>query len=66
MKPYTPQSNKGRTVGGDDIHHRTSDMPKSGSKVIAKVAKHSARQDGTKSIAAEIGRLAPDPTENKS
>lgn len=48
MKPYTPNTGIGRTVGGDDIHHRTSDQPKRAIKVAAKAAKHSARQDGKK------------------
>lgn len=54
MKPYTPQTSKGRTVGGDDIYHRTADMPKGGAKTVAKVAKHSARQDGKKTVRAGV------------
>ncbi len=54
MKPYTPQTSKGRTVGSDDIHHRTADLPKHGTKVVAKVAKHSARQDGKKYVRASL------------
>lgn len=36
MKPYTPISNRGRTAGGADIHHRTADQPKRAANAAAK------------------------------
>lgn len=49
MKPYTSDDNKGRRKAGDDIHHRTADIPRAGAKKSAKVARHAARQDGKRS-----------------
>lgn len=46
MKPYTPNTHKGRTVGGHDIHHKTCDQPKHAAKASAKAMRHSARQEG--------------------
>lgn len=54
MKPYTPNTDRGRTVGGDDIHHKTADQPKA-AKSSAKAMRHAARQ--------EARRLASDTTE---
>lgn len=48
MIPYTPQTRAGRKAGGHDIHHKTADMPKAGTKTVAKVMRHAARQDGQK------------------
>lgn len=45
MRPYTPETSKGRTRGGDDIHHKTADLPRAGAKAVAKVARHQARQE---------------------
>ena len=45
MHPYSPDTDKGRTRAGDDIHHRTADLPRAGAKVVAKAARHGARQD---------------------
>lgn len=45
MRPYAPATSKGRTRGGDDIHHKTTDLPRSGAKAVAKVARHQARQE---------------------
>ncbi len=45
MKPYTPNTDRGRTVSGDDIHHKTADQPKAGAKSSAKVMRHAARQE---------------------
>ncbi|KVP75203.1 hypothetical protein [Burkholderia ubonensis] len=46
MKPYTRNDDKGRTRAGDDIHHRTADIPRAGAKKVAKSARHAARQEG--------------------
>lgn len=54
MHPYAPNNDKGRTVGGHDIHHRTADQHKAGANASAKVMRHAARQDGRRQIAAEI------------
>ena len=45
MKPYSPASSKGRTVGGDDVHHKTADQPKRAANAAAKALRHAARQD---------------------
>ncbi|MYM92504.1 hypothetical protein [Duganella vulcania] len=52
MKPYTPASNIGRTIGGEDIHHRTADQPRQAAKASAKPAKHAARQQGQREAGA--------------
>lgn len=44
MKPYTPNTLKGRVVAGDDIHHRTADQPQKAAKASAKRMTHAARQ----------------------
>lgn len=49
MKPYTPNTAKGRTIGRDDIHHKTADISRFAAKVVAKNAKHGARQEAKKS-----------------
>jgi len=54
MKPYTPLTNGGRTVGGHDIHHKTADQPRAGVKKSAKAARHSARQDARRSIESSL------------
>lgn len=46
MKAYAPANNKGRTVSGDDIHHKTADQPKTAAKSAAKAMRHAARQQG--------------------
>lgn len=46
MKPYSPQTNAGRTRAQDDIHHRTADQSKKDANASAKVARHAARQEG--------------------
>jgi len=48
MKAYSPQTNKGRTLSGDDVHHATADQPKRAAKAAAKALRHAARQDGKK------------------
>lgn len=60
MRPYSPDTDKGRTRAGDDIHHRTADLPRAGAKTVAKASRHAARQDARETIAAEVAgaRLA--------
>lgn len=45
MKPYTPNTPKGRTIARDDIHHRTADQPRRLAKQSAKAQRHAARQE---------------------
>jgi len=59
MKAYTPQTSKGRTVGGHDIHHKTADQPKSMCNKDAKAMKHAARQDAAKVIRAAREWVCP-------
>lgn len=54
MHPYAPQTNKGRTVAGDDIHHRTADQPRAAAKPSAKAARHAARAEAAQMIARSI------------
>ena len=54
MRPYTPDTDKGRTRDGDDIQHRTTDLPRRGAVVVAKAARHGARQDGKGVIEREL------------
>lgn len=54
MKPYTPDTSKGRTVAGDDIHHRTADTTKEWRTSRAKRQKHSARQYGKKLAPSDL------------
>ncbi|WP_198363778.1 hypothetical protein [Burkholderia ubonensis] len=61
MKPYTRTDDKGLTQAVDDIHHRTSDLPKAGAKKLAKSARHAARQDGQETIARALREDAADP-----
>ena len=46
MRAYAPATNKGRTVSGNDIHHKTADQPKTAAKAAAKAMRHAARQQG--------------------
>lgn len=46
MRAYAPATNKGRTVSGDDIHHKSADQPKTAAKAAAKAMRHAARQQG--------------------
>lgn len=50
MKPYTPQTRRGRLAARDDIHHKTADVPKESRKSAAKAMKHAARQEGKKAV----------------
>ena len=54
MKPYTRNDDKGRTQAGHDIHHRTADIPRAGSKKVAKKARHAARQEARGAIASVL------------
>ncbi len=53
MKAYSPNTHKGRTVGGDDVHHRTADQPKRAANAAAKALRHAARQVAKKQSNAE-------------
>lgn len=46
MRLYSPNTNKGRTVGCDDVHHKTADQPKRAAQAAAKALRHAARQEG--------------------
>lgn len=59
MHPYSPHTNKGRTRAGDDIHHRTADLPRAGAKAAAKAARHAARQDAHRVVDVASARLTP-------
>lgn len=54
MKPYSSNTDKGRARAGDDINHRTADLPREVAKKVAKVERHAARQDGLRSIKDEL------------
>ncbi|WP_415913126.1 hypothetical protein [Neptuniibacter sp. QD37_11] len=45
MRPYTPDTNKGR-VQTDEIHHLTANQNRKNSERQAHAARHAARQDG--------------------
>lgn len=53
MKPYTPFTNKGRSVALGDIHHRNS-CSRSFSRSKAKSMRHAARQEGRAMCAANL------------
>ena len=53
MKPYSPQSNKGRTVSGDDVHHKTADQSKQAANAAAKSLRKAARQEGARQARGE-------------
>jgi hypothetical protein len=44
MKPYSPETGKGRTVAGHDVHHKTADCGKTSANASAKRMRHAARQ----------------------
>jgi hypothetical protein len=54
MKPLVPNTNKGRTVSRDDIHHRSADQPKSSCHASAKKMRHAARQKANQDISLEL------------
>lgn len=43
MKPLSPLTDKGRTVVGDDIHHKTRDTSRKFATSKAKAMRHAAR-----------------------
>lgn len=45
MKPYSPRTNKGRSVAIDDIHHKTS-VYRDRATASAKAMRHAARREG--------------------
>ena len=53
MKPYSPNTGKGRTVAVDDVHHRSADQPRAAAKTSAKKLRHAARQDAKKLVAVD-------------
>lgn len=57
MRPYTPNTNKGRTVGCDDIHHKTADQPKQDANAAASTMRSAARQDGQRIIESELSNM---------
>ncbi|MBB4866893.1 hypothetical protein HNP46_005800 [Pseudomonas nitritireducens] len=57
MRPYSPNTNKGRTVAGDDIRDGT----KSWSESSAKAMRHAARQEAELEIRAVFGDPGPCP-----
>lgn len=57
MKPYTPDTSKGRTVAGDDIHHGTADTTKAWRTSRAKRQKHSARQHGKRLASCDLAKM---------
>lgn len=50
MKPYSAPTDKGRTVAGEDMHHRTADQPRKAARASAKAQRKAARQHGAKQI----------------
>ncbi|MGL6228621.1 MAG: hypothetical protein ACRC3J_05335 [Culicoidibacterales bacterium] len=57
MKVHSPESNIGRTIAVDDVHHRTRDETVYNAKRAAKALSHAARQEGRKmcqNIEAEV------------
>ena len=47
MKPYSPRTNKGRSVAIDDIHHKSSVFRYGDrSTASAKAMRHAARREG--------------------
>jgi hypothetical protein len=53
MKPYTPNTDIGRTIGGHDIHHKSADQSREAAKTVAKAARHAARQEGRRQADSE-------------
>ena len=48
MKPYTADTNAGRTKASDDIHHKTFDGGKANRPAAAKAQRKAARQQAKK------------------
>lgn len=45
MRPLAPNTDKGRTVTGDDVHHKTRDTTPGWAVGKAKAMRHAARQE---------------------
>lgn len=59
MRPYSSNTNAGRTKAGDDIHHKTADQPAAARRLSAIAQRKSARREGRQvalASAAEIER----------
>lgn len=54
MKAYTPDTGKGATSSGHDIHHKTADLNPHIRRSIAKSKRHAARQHSRKIIKNDI------------
>ena len=54
MKVYSPETNKGRKVSIDDIHHSTSDQGKKEANASAKSMRKQARQMAKQDILKQI------------
>jgi hypothetical protein len=63
MRPYTPNTKKGRTVGCDDIHHKTADQPKRGANAAANTMRSATRQDGQRIIESELSNMSGSTTD---
>lgn len=48
MKPYTADTNAGRTKARDDIHHKTADGGRANRAATAKAQRKAVRQNGKK------------------
>lgn len=46
MRPLAPATDKGRTVAGDDVHHKSRDTTPGYADAKAKSMRHAARQEG--------------------
>jgi hypothetical protein len=57
MHPYTRNNSKGRKQAGDDIHHKTADLPRDGASKVAKNARHGARQEARGVVTAALRSL---------
>jgi hypothetical protein len=54
MRPYSPETNKGRHLAGHDVHHKTADQPKTFANASAKKLKKAARQEGREVVRGEL------------
>ena len=60
MKPYSPTTDKSRTVAVDDVHHRSAHQPCEQAKAAAKALKHSARRQGRSAQVWSSGGMTDD------
>jgi len=66
MRPYAPDTSKGRTVARDDIHHKTQDKHGNASRESsAKAMRHAARQESRRMSNDMADFLAIDRDEMK-